>query len=151
MKLLFSLLLILALSLTYFYMDQALTQDETASHDTKLDLKPVTSDKENLKQMNAYSAIVDRPLFIEERRFEQEIKEKVIRKPTPVIQDFKVQGLGIALTGEGIIAVLKDLKNGDIVRLRIGDGFSGWSLKSVSHESFTFVKGEAEKVIKFKN
>ncbi len=61
-----------------------------------------------------------------------------------------VQALGIAVTGETILAVIKDLENGKVYRLRIDEEINGWTLKDVSTDSFIFSKGETEKSIGFK-
>ncbi len=150
MKYFASILLVLTAALSFYFLNNALMEKANVTQELHMNVSSNANSVKNIGKISEYSAIVERPLFIEERRFEKEQQQKVIRKATPVVQDLKVQALGIALTGEGIIAVLKDLSNGKIYRLRIGEEIYGWSLKSVSHESFTFVKGEAEKLIKFK-
>lgn len=150
MKLGFSLLLILAIAVVYYFMSDTQSGIVSQVQDLKLKSANASSDNvKNLQHISNYNAIVDRPLFIEQRRFEEE-KTEVVVKPKPVIQELLVQALGIALTADGILAVIKDSKNGKTLRLRIGDEIYGWTLKGVSESSFTFSKDEREKVINFK-
>ena len=103
-----------------------------------------------LGNIDEYESITEKPLFVESR----EKTIKVVKKKKPqrkaVVQDLKVQALGIALTNEGVLAVIKDLKNGKIIRLRINEEIYGWSLDGVSEDSFTFSKDGQTKIIKFK-
>ncbi|MCP4078465.1 MAG: hypothetical protein GY744_20075 [Gammaproteobacteria bacterium] len=103
-----------------------------------------------LGNIGEYESITERPLFVESREKSKKVVKKKKVKRKPVIEDLKVQALGIALTNEGILAVIKDLKNGKIIRLRIKEKIYGWSLDGVSEDSFTFSKGEQGKVINFK-
>ena len=149
MKWVLTLLLICAFVAIYLLFGHSEQQKQAVS-----DLQIAsTQDNANAKQlgsMNSYEVIVKRPLFIEQREFDKEQPVKKVRRVKPVIEDLKVKALGIALTGEGILAVLKDLKNGNSVRLRIGEKIYGWRLDAVSETSFTFSKSGKEKVVVFK-
>lgn len=151
MKLLFSLIFILGIALVYYFSRGAETDNQQAAHDLQIGYAQDEVSGKNLKNLNQYDAIIERPLFIEERQFAEEQKVKVVRKPKPVIEDLKVKALGIALTGDGILAVLKDLKNGKNIRLRIGEEIYGWRLDGVSESSFTFSRDGKERVIAFKD
>jgi hypothetical protein len=101
-----------------------------------------------LDPFNAYDSISRKPLFDLDREPEKlEVKNEVIQ----IKKDLLVQAIGIAVTGETILAVIKDLDNGKIYRLRIDEEINGWALKSVSADSFVFSKSEIEKSIGFKN
>jgi hypothetical protein len=150
MKLIFSILLIFGIALVYYFSRGAEPDNQQAAHDLQIGYQKDEVRGKNLENLNQYNAIIERPLFIEERQFTVDEKVKVVRKPAPVIDDLKVKALGIALTGDGILAVLKDLKNGKNLRLRIGEEIYGWRLDGVSESSFTFSRGGKEKVIAFK-
>lgn len=150
MKSILSLILIIAIVLVYFVNTQSEQEQQQAGRDLQINFSQDDSNVKQLENLNAYNAIVERPLFIEDRQFVEEKKVQVVRKPKPVIDDLKVTALGIALTGDGILAVLKDLKNGNNLRLRIGEEIYGWRLDAVSESSFTFSKAGKEKVVVFK-
>jgi Tfp pilus assembly protein PilO len=150
MKAIISLILFIALVLLYLIQGQSEEEQQQTTRDLKINYSQDDTNVKQLKNLNAYNAIVERPLFLEERQFEEEKKVKVVTRPKRVIEDLKVTALGIALTSDGILAVLKDLKNGKNLRLRIGDEIYGWRLDGVSESSFTFSKAGREKVIAFK-
>lgn len=150
MKLIISILLTLGIALVYFMTGESETDSNQQNQELQIGYAQDDVRVNNLKSLNQYNAIVERPLFVEERQFEPEEEVKVVSKPKPVIEDLKVQALGIALTSDGILAVLKDLKNGKNLRLRIGEEIYGWRLDGVSESSFTFSKGGREKVVAFK-
>jgi hypothetical protein len=105
-----------------------------------------------LKSVRDYSDIAERPLFDEDRVAEKKAVKKVkkvVRRP--MVDDLRVQALGVALSSDGILAVIKDLKVGKTVRIRIDEEIYGWKLKSVADNKFTFSKQGKEKVIYFKN
>ena len=151
MKSILSLILVVAVAAVYFVMGQSTPEQGQSGRDLQINYGQDDSNVKQLKNLNAYSAIVERPLFIEDREFAEEKKVEVVRKPKPVIDDLKVTALGIALTGDGILAVLKDQKNGNNLRLRIGEEIYGWRLDAVSESSFTFSKSGKEKVVAFKD
>ena len=110
-----------------------------------------SSEIRKIKPFNAYESISHKPLFDSDREPEKiEVKNKEIEK-IPVKKDLLIQAIGIAVTGETILAVIKDLENGKIYRLRIDEEINDWTLKSVSADRFVFSKSEIEKSIEFKN
>jgi hypothetical protein len=151
MKYIISLVLIIAIVLLFFINSNIESGSRQASHELQFSFSQEATNVKKLKNMGDYNAIVERPLFIEDRQFVEVKKVKVAPKKRPVIDDLKVKALGIALTGDGILAVLKDLKNGNNLRLRIGEEIYGWRLDSVSESSFTFSKAGKEKVVAFKD
>jgi hypothetical protein len=151
MKYIISLVLIIAIVLLFFINSNIEPGSRQAPHELQFSFNQETTNVKKLKNMGDYNAIVERPLFIEDRQFAEVKKVKLVPKKRPVIDDLKVKALGIALTGDGILAVLKDLKNGNNLRLRIGEEIYGWRLDSVSESSFTFSKAGKEKVVAFKD
>jgi hypothetical protein len=150
MKLVFSIVLVLCIALEYVFLSNPVSENKNENHDLKFEANTTVASVKSLQNITNYNAIVERPLFIEERRFEEEKKEEKVVRRAPVIQDLRVQALGVALSGDGLLAVIKDLKNGQTKRLHIGDDIYGWVLKGVSESSFTFSKDKREKVVKFK-
>jgi hypothetical protein len=150
MKLIFSAIMLVVIALVYLYLADSLSEKPTVTHELNLDLGKSRAAVKKLESISHYNSIIDRPLFVEERRFEEEKKPVTIVKPVAVIEKLNVKALGIALSGEGLIAVLTDKKNGKTLRMRIGEKIYGWTLKGVSESSFTFSKGGKEKVVNFK-
>ncbi len=107
------------------------------------------SQTRQLNDVSQYQAISSIPLFDEDRRPEKKVVAiKVVQKK--VEKQLKVQALGIAVSGDGLLAVVKDLRTGRIYRLRVDDAVDGWTLTDVSAERFIFAKAGVEKSVKFK-
>ena len=104
-----------------------------------------------LGDISGYQDISARPLFDADREPEKKIEKKKVTKKKVVEKKLMVQALGIAITGENLLAVVKDMRNGKILRLRVNEQIDGWTLTSVSADSFVFSKGATEKVVKFKS
>jgi hypothetical protein len=150
MKLLFSMILLAAIFLSYYLLSSLLGKAVTAPVNT-LSFTESGAEIRKLEAFSAYEDIAQSPLFDTDRKPEKiEVKKKVVYKK-PVQKDLTVKALGIAITGESILAVIKDMKNGKIIRLRINEEIYGWALKGVSTDSFVFSKGEIEKAIRFRN
>ena len=109
------------------------------------------SETRQLNDISEYQDISARPLFDQDRKLEEKVVAKKIMQKKVVEKQLMVQALGIAITGEKLLAVVKNLSNGKILRLRINEEIEGWTLISVSAEKFVFTKSEAEKVVKFRN
>ncbi len=125
--------------------------DYAITPENQLSFSQFESDLKPLEKINSYQGITNMPLFDEDREPDKKVvKTKKVVK-APVVDNLQVQALGIALSSDGIIAVIKDLKNGKILRLRINEEIYGWVLKGVSQEKFTFSKKGKEKTIIFKN
>lgn len=150
MKLWITLLLMIALYLGFKYINTAI-QEDVAMPTNKLVINSQKAALIRLKPLQEFNSISDAPLFNENRQPEQkQIINKVV-KPKSRVQPLKVKPIGIALTVDGVLAVLKDLSNGQLLRMKVNDIVHGWTLKAVSNESFTFTKGETEKIINYKN
>jgi len=149
-KLSLSITLLAAIFTSYYLVGSLVGKTATVPVNT-LDFTEGNSEIKRLEALSAYEAISQSPLFDADREpAKKEIKKKVVQKKQ-VKQDLLVKALGIAVTGESILAVVKDMKSGKILRLRVNEKFNGWTLKGVSKNSFVFFKDEAEKAIRFKN
>ena len=125
--------------------------DQTGQTNNQLSITGQQAALKKLKPIEQYQSISQAPLFNENRKLQQQKPVVRVKKTQPRIQPLKVKPLGIALTTDGILAVIKDLSNGQLMRMKINDVVQGWTLKAVSNESFTFIKGETEKIISYKN
>ncbi len=150
MKLLISTTLLAAIFLSYYLLSSLVGEDVSVPVNT-LNFSQSGSEIKKLQAFNVYENIAKIPLFDADREpVKVEVKKKTARKKV-VQKKLLVKALGIAVTDEGILGVVKDMKTGKILRLRINEEIDGWILKSVSANSFVFSKDETEKVIKFKN
>ncbi len=151
MKIIVTTLLLISLGVVYFFMDSPESDVSAVDSNINIGFSNKELKEKSLESISHYNAIIEKPLFIEDREFEKEEEVKIVRKPKPVIEDLKVKALGVALTSDGLLAVIVDLKNSKNLRLRIGDKIYGWRLDGVSESSFTFSKDGKEKVIAYKD
>ena len=151
MQLLISTALILLLGLGYMSITDSFNNDSTTRQDYHYQLPADSARLKTVASLSSYGSISDQPLFIKNRKLNKpKTVQKIIRKK-PVDQTLRVKALGVALTGDGVIAVIKDLKDGKIVRMKIDDELKGWALKSVAEGQFSFRKDDLEITVKFKN
>ena len=150
MKFLISILFMAAIYLSYYQTYSSISQ-EVKLPESSFVFPESTSQARQLSSVSEYQVISEKPLFDEDRAPEKIIvKERVVQQKV-VERELKLQALGIAVADNSFLAVLKDLTNGKIFRLRLNEEFDGWSLASVSKDSFVFVKGKNSKVIAFRN
>lgn len=149
MKLLVTILLIAAIYFSYSTAGSVLNK-EVSVVDNNLVFSDLNLEVRQLDTVYRYQVIASNPLFIEARKPFIEVVKKKVRTKEIIKQDLRVQALGIAVSGELFIAVVKDLRTGEILRLRVNEKIDEWRLKRVSADSFVFANGEAEKVIGFR-
>jgi hypothetical protein len=90
-----------------------------------------------------FSAILERPLFSPTRRPPAEGVAAVVA-PEPVLQ---VTLVGVIISSEEQIAIIK-LKDGNrFARLSLGDSFEGWILETIEPSRITFRRGDVEEHI----
>ncbi len=150
MRLLTSLLLISVLAFGYQEFSRSFSSEFPAPQNS-LELTEYDNDLERLKPVQHYAAISQQPLFDETRKPPVVVVQPKVVKKKPLVRQLRIQALGIAVTSENVLAVVKDLRDGKIRRLRIDDTIDGWALKGVSEDSFVFNRNGSEKVVKFKN
>ncbi len=150
MRYFLTLILLLAIPATYYFVENMLQSKEVESTEYIVNFEQDALSIKKLGNIDEYESITDMPLFVESREKSIKVVKKKKMKRKAVVQDLKVLTLGIALTNEGVLAVIKDIKNGKIIRLRINDEIYGWSLDGVSEDSFTFSKDRQRKIINFK-
>ncbi len=148
MRILITLLLASVMALGYLKLNETIAREITVSVDT-LDLSEYKVEIARLEAVVDYSEIVNLPLFDETRR-PPVVKVKAVAKIKPVEKRLQIQALGIAVNDSSILAVVKNLRTGKIIRLRFGDEIDGWTLKEVAEDHFIFERNGAEREIKFK-
>ncbi len=151
MKLIISIVLLVMIFISYWYLNKRIDETGSATQVFNMDVNPGKLDLKHLEDQNSYNSIVERPLFIEEREFKREVEQKITKKVTPVEKKLNVKALGVAVTNENILAVVKNLTSGKIIRMNVGDLIEGWTLEGVSEDSFIFSKNDQRKIIRFKN
>ena len=150
MKLLVSMLLLAGIYMSN-YMVNLMIDSEVSLAESKFGFTGSVRDILELSQFAGFDAISGKPLFDPDREPARVVIEKKPVEKKKAARSLSVQALGIAVTGESLLAVVKDLRTGKIHRLRINDAVDGWTLTSVSADSFVFAKAGVEKTVKFKN
>jgi hypothetical protein len=148
MRFLVTLLLAAAMVLGYLKLEASISAPADAPTNV-LGLEENRVDIAQLESIGAYASIIDLPLFDPTRRPPQ-VEVKLVESPKPVVKQLKIQAIGIAVTSDHLLAVVKDLSTGKILRLRIGDSVEDWSLSRVSEDSLVFVRDGNEKIVQFK-
>ncbi len=90
-----------------------------------------------------FSVILERPLFSPTRRPPAE-GTVTIESAEP---ELEVTLVGIIISSEGRIAIIKPEGGSQFVRLSEGDSFQGWTLETIEPDRITFQRGEIEEHI----
>lgn len=93
--------------------------------------------------LNSYGNIIERPLFLTERRPPEEAPEETPVSETPV-GDEELVLLGVVLTPDANMALLQVDQRGQVARLRVGEKVNGWELQSVKANQVNLHNGEKE-------
>jgi hypothetical protein len=93
--------------------------------------------------LNNYRNIVERPLFLTERRPPEEAPEETPISESPVGDEDLVL-LGVVLTPDTNMALLQVDQRGQVARLRVGEKVNGWELQSVEANQVNLHNGEKE-------
>ncbi len=150
MKFIISIVLLVMIFISYWYVSNRIEQTGNDSQIFDMDVTQAKLEINHLEGLGNYDSIIERPLFVPERQFE-EVKKPVVKKVRPVVKTLSVKALGVAVTNEDVLAVLKNLTSGKIIRMKVGDVIEGWTLDGVSEDSFIFSMDNQQKIIKFKN
>jgi hypothetical protein len=133
-----------------YYMVNLMINEEASAPSSNFKFASIGESVEELELFDNYRVITSKPLFDQDRKPMKVAVVKKLAQQKKVAKPLKIQALGIAVTGESLLAVVKDLRTGKISRLRVNDELDGWTLRSVSNNSFVFAKGGIEEVVKFK-
>ena len=89
-------------------------------------------------RMDDLAEMLERPLFYTDRRM------PVPPKPTvapAALTPLRLKLEGVAITADSRVAVLRDLKNNQLLQLTEGMSHDGWSLDAVTASGATFKRG----------
>lgn len=92
----------------------------------------------------AFSEITERPLFRDDRQPPATPQKTAT---AAVISPLRLQLVGVAITPESRIALVRDLSNNKMLHLSAGMKHQGWELISVSRTVATFKRGEQSQEI----
>ena len=93
--------------------------------------------------VSQYSEIIERPLFLTDRRpVHEEAPPPEAPLPEPP-KDEKLTLLGVVLAPDITMALVQDDKTGKVARLRIGEQVNGWQLQSVQINRISLSSGGA--------
>jgi hypothetical protein len=149
MKLLLTILLSGAIYMSYYMANMELGKDVSVTSNT-FGFSESTQNVRELDRFEEYQVIAGKPLFDPDREPLKRVVEKKITQQKVVRKRLEVQALGIAIAGDNLLAVVKNMRNGKIIKLHVNEDVEGWTLTSVSADSFVFAQGEIETVVKFK-
>lgn len=154
MKYLVLLLMLTALAGLYYRIALPVdgpTETRSATGDFEITLPNVRDARLLLNRpARDFQSLTQKALFNEDRRVTPP-KPKVQRKPVPRPQQkLDVLALGIAVSDEGFLAVVKERRNGEIRRMRLNEKINDWELVSITREGFSYRKEGREVVIPFK-
>lgn len=93
--------------------------------------------------LNDYRDIIERPLFLADRRPPEETPEQSTVSETPAADEDLVL-LGVVLTPDANMALLQVDQGGQVARLRVGEKVKGWELQSVQANQVHLNNGEKE-------
>lgn len=88
-----------------------------------------------------YSEIVERPLFLSSRRPVEEGSETVVEEEI-IEEDLNLTLLGVLLTPERTMALLRMDDDGSMARLVLGETLEGWEFTSARPTSITLRKSD---------
>lgn len=103
--------------------------------------------------LNTLTATRERPLFSPARRPPMQALPAVIANvPPPPPPPAEPEQLGLRLLGtiagrEGGIAICLNLASSEVVRVRTGESFAGWNLRTVRGREATFEKASRQEVL----
>lgn len=146
----FLVLLIIGLGIYLFIPPGNESADGGAGQAAGIDLEgiaPVKPDRMEFPPVSAYQEIVDRPLFMADRR-PYEIPPAAAT-PTnqrePGLQQFSLSG--VVITADQNIAVLQYADGKTLQRVALGEVIDGWTLTEVHEQHVVLQKGEDTRIL----
>ena len=118
--------------------------------------KDVAEAKSSANPLSAISLeslgeIVERPLFNPARARKAAVVEPVVDAPEPVAEKAKEEDftlLGVLVTKDDQIALLKWKENDEVMRLKVGETFSDWTLKTIQPKEVVIESADATFLLK---
>lgn len=108
---------------------------------SEFEVKPVQPFQ--VAPLTDYRNIIERPLFLADRRPPEETPEETPVSETPA-GDGDLVLLGVVLTPDANMALLQVDQRGQVARLRVGEKVNGWELQSIQPNQVNLNNGEKE-------
>jgi hypothetical protein len=90
----------------------------------------------------------DRPIFFAGRRDGPPPAPPSVLAPPPASALARYRITGVAISGEGRLAMAKDLGTGRLLTLREGETLEGWMVESVTLEHLVLRSGEQRRAVR---
>ncbi len=135
-------------TLVFFYLlkkPQTISDSNSIENinDLKLEQTPPGQTKD-LADISEFDEIIQRPLFSNSRKPEEEKVEKIIKSEIKIKPVRKPEFMltGIVLTNEEELALIKSRRNSQINRLRLDEVIEGWKLIEIDPEMVILSSGD---------
>jgi len=112
--------------------------DEGIVDSVDAELPALTASNYVHPHIDDFAMILERPVFMQDRRLPPEPVAERVAAPTPI----RLTLQGVALVAEAKVAVLRDAADQQLVQLTEGMSHNGWNLETVSAQSAVFRRGE---------
>jgi general secretion pathway protein N len=94
-----------------------------------------------------YASVVERPLFLPERRPPPEEEEEPMAEEAPVTELDGVDLTAVVITPAVVSAWVRSPGNAELQRLRLGDDFLGWTVKTIQPDELVLERqGETNRL-----
>ena len=91
-------------------------------------------------KLDSFSETLNRPLFYADRKLPPApLAEQLVDAP---LEPLELRLEGIAISGASRIALLRDIRNNDLIQMAAGMAHNGWVLESVDSGRVLFIRGE---------
>jgi hypothetical protein len=115
-----------------------------AANQVNNELDPETGILSSISQtniaINQFTEIINRPLFVEGRMPSDD--ENQSTDALPKTSPLKLTLEGVVISPGSRVAVVKDDKNNNILRLVEGMSHNGWKVNNIQSQSVEFVRGD---------
>jgi hypothetical protein len=104
-----------------------------------------------LADSDAYEVIAQRPLFSDSRRPPEPEAEQSAPQPEVATED--VEGLdlnAVIITTEETVALVRDAKSGDLLRVQAGEEVRGWKVETIDSGSILLKLGDRTATIELR-
>ncbi len=138
-----------------FRPQQASEFAQTTEQDTQTIAALLQQAGVDIPPIETFVEIIERPLFMQDRRPYVAPAPVVIREPepqAPAAPDIteQISLRATIIIGEKRIALIQELANGSQLRLNQGEAYNGWTLTGVETGEISMKKGEEVKQIQLK-
>ena len=96
----------------------------------------------NLKSIKAYSTVIERPLFSDDRR-----PPKIIDQSSDTIDMGDLEDLiliGVVISNDNSYAIIADVSNSETIQVKTNHQYKGWEVTSITPDSVNFENDEAQ-------